>query len=102
MLFSLAVTLLVTSVTSVLSQDNSTSAGGAGSLKHFLGANNKSARQTLSKEERFQAKLASFDNKTLEIKNHTEFLQISGVNLNSSLTELNTDRPLAYLQEKVL
>ena len=59
-------------------------------------------RQNLTKEERFQAKLASFDNKTLEIKNHTEFLQISGVNLNSSLTELNTDRPLAYLQEKVL
>ena len=58
-------------------------------------------KQTLTKEERFQAKLASFDNKTLEIKNHPEFLEISGLNLNSSLTDLATDRPLAYLHEKV-
>ena len=59
-------------------------------------------RQNLTKEERFQAKLASFDNKTLEIINHPEFLQISGINLNSSLTDLNTERALAYLEEKVL
>ena len=58
-------------------------------------------RQTLTKEERFQAKLASFHNKTLEIKNHPEFLQISGSNLNTSLRELATGRPLAYLAEKV-
>ena len=58
-------------------------------------------RKTLTKEERFQAKLASFDNKTLEIKNHPEFLEISGSNLNSSLRDLKTARPLAYLAEKV-
>ena len=61
-----------------------------------------SMRQNLTKEERFQAKLASFDNKTLEIKNHPEFVQILGPNLNSSLRDLKTDRPLAYLEEKVV
>ena len=61
-----------------------------------------SMRPTLTKEERFQAKLSAFDNRTLEIKNHPEFQQILGSNLNSSLTDLKTARPLAYLHEKVV
>ena len=40
--------------------------------------------------------------RTLEIKNHPEFQQILGSNLNSSLTDLKTARPLAYLHEKVV
>jgi len=54
----------------------------------------------LTKEERFQAKLESFDNKTEEIKNHEDYLEIQGINLKSAIADLNTSRPIAFLKQK--
>ena len=59
------------------------------------------SRPTLTKEERYRAKQESFDNRTEQIKNHEDYFEIPGKNLQSAIKELNTTRPLAYLKQKV-
>ena len=62
---------------------------------------NEYSRPTLTKTERFHAKLESFRNKTGEIKSHQDYFEIPGKNLRTSVKDLNTSRPIAYLKQKV-